>query len=346
MFEWMGASSLPFPWCVVMFFNGDSLCTFSYVCAFLLLLIPAPRGAILAGGPCWRTNMWIVSVLFFSSPLFPSLSLSQWCVQKRKSSSSVHLMVSTSRKLPAIRASAILMPCTLGLCSSPYIACPCRGVVAGGIIVHWKIHVLTKRPCDCLAPGQSDSSHFVQKINCWQCSLTLPAPSVKRKEAVVLLGSAEQARALPGHGALSFCYRGAKKRSRCFACCWCRHPWWEPCTVELTGSHSKCGRDWWGSTVEMKCVGTAPPGSSELPATSFFSILTEKVCQSLYNPKLPFVLISFMYPSMTKYPVTASPVLFISFFHPYRCLISIKFVRKVVKPTLNRAKRKLAGAIL
>lgn len=57
MFEWMGASTLPSPRCVVMFFNGDSLCTFSRVCAFLLLLIPAPRGAILAGGPCWRTNM-------------------------------------------------------------------------------------------------------------------------------------------------------------------------------------------------------------------------------------------------------------------------------------------------
>lgn len=57
MFEWMGASTLPSPRCVVMFFNGDCLCTFSHVCAFLLLLIPAPRGAISAGGACWRTNM-------------------------------------------------------------------------------------------------------------------------------------------------------------------------------------------------------------------------------------------------------------------------------------------------
>lgn len=98
----------PFPWCVVVCFNGDfSLCSFLRVCAFLLLLIPASGEHYWQGGPCWHTNVWIVSVLFFSSPLFPSLSLSQWCVQKRKSSSSVHLMVSTSRKLPAIRASAI-----------------------------------------------------------------------------------------------------------------------------------------------------------------------------------------------------------------------------------------------
>lgn len=39
--------------------------------------------------------------LCFSSHLFfPSLSSAQWCAQKRKSSSSVHLMVSTSHKLP------------------------------------------------------------------------------------------------------------------------------------------------------------------------------------------------------------------------------------------------------
>lgn len=37
----------------------------------------------------------------FSSHLFfPSLSSFQWCAQKRKSSSSVHLMVSSSHKLP------------------------------------------------------------------------------------------------------------------------------------------------------------------------------------------------------------------------------------------------------
>lgn len=157
------------------------------------------------GGPCWHTNVWIVSVLFFSSPLFPSLSLSQWCVQKRKSSSSVHLMVSTSRKLPAIRASAILMPCTLGLCSSPYIACLCKGAgEAGGggweSLCTVRSMSSLKGPCDCLAPGQLHLSHFMQKkIYCWQCSLTLPYPSVKWKQEVILPGSAEQVCALPGH---------------------------------------------------------------------------------------------------------------------------------------------------
>lgn len=112
-----------------MFFNGHfTLHLLVYLC---ISAAAYTWWALLAGGPVlahWCLNS---SVLFFSSPLFPSLSLSQWCVQKRKSSSSVHLMVSTSSKLPAIRASAILMPCTLSLCSSPYIACLCRGVVGG-----------------------------------------------------------------------------------------------------------------------------------------------------------------------------------------------------------------------
>ena len=42
-----------------------------------------------------------VSVLLFLPPLSPSLSLLLWCVQKRKSSSSVHLMVSLA--CPPIR---------------------------------------------------------------------------------------------------------------------------------------------------------------------------------------------------------------------------------------------------
>lgn len=185
-------------------------------------------------------------------------------------------MVSTSRKLPAIRASAILMPCTLGLCSSPYIACLCKGAgEAGGggweSLCTVRSMSSLKGPCDCLAPGQLYLSHFMQKkIYCWQCSLTLPYPSVKWKQEVILPGSAEQVCALPGHRLCRSVAEVPKKRSRCFAWCGCRHPWWEPCSVEQTGSRSKCGRDWWGSTVQMKGVGTALPGSSELPVTSFF----------------------------------------------------------------------------
>lgn len=37
----------------------------------------------------------------------------------------------------------------------------------------------------------------------------------------------------------------------------------------------------------------------------FLAYLLKRFVQSLYNPKLPFVPILFMYPSMTKYPVTA-----------------------------------------
>lgn len=121
-----------------------------------------------------------------------------------------------------------------------------QGGGAGGSLCTERSMSSLKGPCDRLAPGQPRSSHFVQKISCWKRSLTLPAIGVwsecETSKAVVLLGSAGQVCALPGHGALSFCCRGAKKSSRCFAWRWCRHPLWEPCSVEQTGSRSKCGR--------------------------------------------------------------------------------------------------------
>lgn len=49
-----------------------------------------------------------VSVLLFLPPLSPSLSLLLWCVQKRKSSSSVHLMVSLA--CPPIAHSMLPVP--------------------------------------------------------------------------------------------------------------------------------------------------------------------------------------------------------------------------------------------
>lgn len=149
---------------------------FFRVCAFLLLLIPASGEHYWQGGPCWHTNVWIVSVLFFSSPLFPSLSLSQWCVQKRKSSSSVHLMVSTSRKLPAIRASAIFHAMHARLVLITLHSMSVQGGGRGD-------QCALKGPC----PHQKGSGILwphtapilCRKSNCWQCSLTLPALSVK-----------------------------------------------------------------------------------------------------------------------------------------------------------------------
>lgn len=122
-----------------------------------------------------------------------------------------------------------------------------EGGGAGGSLCTERSMSLLKGPCDRLAPGQPSSSHFVQKISCWKRSLTLPATrlpglSVKQTRQLFSWGSAGEVCALPGHGALSFCCRGAKKRSRCFAWCWYSHPWWEPCSVEQTGSSSKCGR--------------------------------------------------------------------------------------------------------
>lgn len=149
---------------------------FFRVCAFLLLLIPASGEHYWQGGPCWHTNVWIVSVLFFSSPLFPSLSLSQWCVQKRKSSSSVHLMVSTSRKLPAIRASAIFHAMHARLVLITLHSMSVQGGGRGD-------QCALKGPC----PHQKGSGILwphtapilCRKSNYWQCSLTLPALSVK-----------------------------------------------------------------------------------------------------------------------------------------------------------------------
>lgn len=54
-----------------------------------------------------------VSVLLFLLPLSPSLSLLLWCVQKRKSSSSVHLMVSLAcPPICSLHAACARLPAT------------------------------------------------------------------------------------------------------------------------------------------------------------------------------------------------------------------------------------------
>lgn len=124
----------------------------------------------------------------------------------------MHLMVSTSRKLPAICASAILHAMHARLVLITLHSMSMQGGGRGdqcalkGPYPHKKGSVI-------LWPHTAPI--LCRKLNCWQRSLTLPALSGKQKKTVVLLGSAEQVCALPGHEALSFCCRGAKKRNRC-----------------------------------------------------------------------------------------------------------------------------------